>query len=373
MTLNPFLQYFLDNFFLLCISFGIVFMVLRNYRTKKVVVLMPILIVSCTILLSIAYAIEKACLENPDLLFLSVLCFYLGFAFRPLILLFFIRIQINNKLIFRIAVGLVIANAILYSFCLFIHVPALSHLVYWYEVKDGVISPQRGPLYFVSYFIVGAMMIYLIFMSISALKGRHRYDALASLICVAFIGLAVLLETLLYTSKLLNTTIAIACLFYIVHLFQQAAQRDGLTNLFDRKTYYADSQKLYTRVRGVLLIDMNSLKRINDSEGHEAGDKAIITVGKTLLSVSNHSMYVYRMGGDEFLIMVVSNKEHILEDTADRIKARIADTPYSVSIGYAYKQNPDDPVSVPAREAEKMMYEDKAEYYRTSGIERRKN
>ena len=88
------------------------------------------------------------------------------------------------------------------------------------------------------------------------------FSVFSSLICVAFIGFAVLIESLSFTNDLLNTTIAIACLFYIVHLYQQASMRDGLTGLFDRKTLYGDLEKLGNRVSGIIMVDMNLLKRI---------------------------------------------------------------------------------------------------------------
>ena len=349
-------------------------MVARSSRVRRVVVLMPILIVSSAILLSVFYAIETACLANPSMIFLATFCFFAGFAIRPLVLYFFMRIQVTSKLVIRISLGLVILNAVVYALCLFIHVPAMSHLVYWYQEQGGVLVHFRGPLYFFSYFIVGAMMIYLIFISLASLKGPRRYDALASLICVAFIGLSVLLETLLVADNLLNTTIAIDCLFYIVHLYQQATNRDGLTNLFDRKTYYADSHRFAAKIKGAILVDMNSLKLLNDTMGHQEGDKAIITIARVMEQcTSRRSIFVYRMGGDEFLAISLSSKEHILEDVSAHIKAEMAKTPYSISLGFAYKEKPEDPVAPVVKIAEEMMYRDKSEYYRTSGVERRRS
>ena len=367
-------QYFLKNFFLICLSFGVIFMVLRGYRVKRVVVLMPILIVSSAVLLSIAYAVEVACLPHPELVFLATFCFFLGFAIRPLVLYFFLRIQITNRIILRIAVGLIIANAVIYAMTLFINVPQISHLVYWYQDEGGSLVHHRGPLYFASYFIVGIMMAYLVFISLASLKGPRRKDALASLICVAFIGLAVLLETLLVADSLLNTTIVIACLFYIVHLYQQASNKDGLTNLFDRKTFYADRDRFGARVHGVILVDMNSLKLINDTQGHAAGDSAIIAIAQTMQHCAkHHNVFIYRMGGDEFLAVSLSEKEHLLEDMSGAIKEEMKKTPYSVSIGFAYKENSAEPLSIAMKKAEEMMYDDKAEYYRITGIERRRH
>ena len=367
-------EYFFTNFFLICLSLGVIVMVLRSYRTKRVAVLMPILIVSSALVLSIAYAIEQFAMKN-GLEFLAIFCFFLGFAIRPIVLLFFLRMVEDKKIILWICIGLTILNGIVYSFSLFLFAPDFSHLVYWNVVNaDGTLTgDHRGPLYYFSYFIVGAMVIYLIFTSVRMLKGRHRYDALASLICVAFIGISVLVETVLFRQGLLNTTIAIACLFFIVHLYQQASNRDGLTGLFERKTLYADIAKSGPRIKGLILVDMNSLKLINDTQGHEAGDKAILSIARTLEKLADdRSTYVYRLGGDEFLVVSYSNKEKILENACDTIRAEMAKTPYSVSLGSAYREKAEDTYTEMYKRAEDMMYADKAAYYEASGIERRK-
>ena len=354
-------------------------MVLRNYRARKVDILMPILIVSVTILLGIVYSVEIYASKDVNLLFLATFCYFFGFVLRPLILFFFMAMTIKQKIALRIGAGLIVFNALIYSTSLFLFNEDISHLVLWYKESvnpDGTafLEPQRGVLYFTSYVIVGIMLAYFLFVAVGSLRGPRRFDAVSSLICVAFIGFAVLIESLSFTNDLLNTTIAIACLFYIVHLYQQASMRDGLTGLFDRKTLYGDLEKLGARVSGVILIDMNLLKRINDTYGHQAGDRAILKIAEVLRQCEEeNTMFAYRMGGDEFLILSICTKPNALEEVAQRIKDEIAKTEYSVSVGYA-NQSAEQPVehSELISAAEKMMYADKADFYRRSGIERRK-
>ena len=368
-------QYFIRNFFLLCLTFGVIFMVLRSYRAKKVAILMPILIVSAAVSISIAYAIEQYAVAHPQLVFLATFCFFYGFAVRPLIIYFFLRLTTDKPLVNNIALALVILNAIVYSFSLFRFAPDFAKIVNWYDDSGATLTYTWGPLYFFSYAVVGIMAAYLLFISLYSLKGRRRYDALASLISFAFIVAAVVLVTLnpaLVDYSLLNTTIAIACLFYVVHLYQQAANRDGLTNLFDRKTYYADEEKLGDKVLGVIMIDMNSLKRLNDTEGHEAGDLAIVTIAKVIdKCASKRSMYVYRMGGDEFVVLSTSSKPNAIENTVESIRSEMAKTRYSISIGYALRENQDITTRGLIKQAESMMYVQKEAYYREFGGRRR--
>lgn len=369
--MNPVYQYFIRNFFLICLTFGVIFMVLRSYRAKKVRVLMPICIVLAALSISIAYAVEAYTVTHPQLIFLGTFCFFYGFAVRPLIIYFFLRMTTDKPIVMKIALGLVIANAAVYAITLCRFAPDFAKTVYWYDEADGVLIHTRGPLYYFSYGVVGIMAAYLVFASLSQLKGRRRYDALASLIAFAFIVAAVLLETFdtsLVDYSLLNTTIAIACLFYVVHLYQQAANRDGLTNLFDRKTYYADIVKLAPKVTGVILVDMNSLKQLNDTQGHFAGDVAIVTIARTLEKCTNQAnMYVYRMGGDEFLVISTSTKKEALEDAAKAILDEMGKTPYSISLGYQPRSTPETTITDMMKVAETEMYEMKAEYHRKNG------
>lgn len=372
--MNPILDYFLKNFFLLCMTFGVIFMVLRNNSSRRAEVWMPICIVATAVFISIVYAIELEAQKHEDMVFLATFCFFLGFAARPLYVLFFLKLTEDNKIITRIGIGAVIVNALIYALSLFIHVPTISHAIFWYDFDavDGVLKDSTGPLFYFAYIVVGIMTAYLIFTSIRSLKGRHRFDALASLICVAFIGGAVIIESLKIANNLLNTTVAIACLFYVVHLFQQASNKDILTNLFNRSTYYADERKLGNRVTGMILVDMNCLKYINDNYGHLEGDRAISSIAHFLDKASDNAMYVYRLGGDEFLVMSTSQKPGVLEAAVKQVKANMDTTPYTVSMGYCYRTSPEQTNLEIFKKAEELMYEDKKAFYIKNGFDRRR-
>lgn len=360
-------SFFLQNFFLFCVALGVIFMVLRSYRTKRIVVLMPILVVSMAILLSLIYYLEMVT-RDAGLTFCPTMFSALGFIIRPLVLFFFMRMTITDR---RITIGALIiigVNATVYLLSLLTFAPAVSHLVLFYE--NGKFD--HGPLFYTCHLLGGFMLLFFIVYSLASLKGRHRYDALACLISTAFIVGAVTLETFGY-EYLLNTNIAISCLFYVIHLYQQASVRDGLTGLFDRKAYYSDLQKIENKVTGIISIDMNSLKYINDHDGHEAGDEALRIIAHIIsTSLDSKHMDAYRMGGDEFIIISTSGRLDAIDHTVAKIKEEMAKTPYSVAIGSARKENISFTVDEMSRVAEESMYKSKSEFYKTSGIERRK-
>lgn len=370
-------NYFIHNFFLICITISTILMVLRSYRTKRgVVILMPILVVSSVFLISIIYAVEMYAARNQDLIFLATLCCALGFIIRPFVLYFFMRISIDkkrNKGVIIAALVLIGANAIVYLLSLFTFAPGLTHVIFYYKPEGDVLTCVRGPLFYFSHIVVGIMMVYFVIRSIYQLNGRRKYDAIASLVCAAFVGVAVILESFLIADNLLNTTVAIACLFYVVHLYQMALIHDPLTHLFDRKAYYSDLEKIENKVTGVIVIDMNSLKELNDSEGHEAGDRALKVIANVIREcIDLRTMYGYRMGGDEFTIISVSKKEGALSKVASKINEKMANTPYTVSLGYAIKINEEMSYQELIKEADKMMYTNKETYYLNCNKDRRK-
>lgn len=368
--MDQFYKFLIQNFFLFCLTLAVIFMVLRSYRTKRVFISLPILVVSLSVLLSFIYFIEQLCRYNNDLVFITTLCCSLGFILRPLVLYFFMRMTISKKYVLITAWVLMSINAVVYLLALFLFAPGLTHVIFYYENGEAIL----GPLFYTCHVIVGIMVAYFVIYSIYTLKGRHRYDALACLICGLFVGIAVILESLKVAEYLLNTTVAISCLFYVVHLYQQATIRDALTNLFDRHAYYHDVAKLETKVSGIITIDMNSLKWINDNKGHLEGDKAIKTIATIIYeSIDYAHMDAYRMGGDEFNILSTSTKNQEIEKVIHSIREKIANTDYTVAIGYAIRTSPEQTVQEMNNIAEKMMYEDKSNYYKKTGIDRRSN
>ncbi len=84
-------------------------------------------------------------------------------------------------------------------------------------------------------------------------------------------------------------------------------------------------------------------------------------------------MYAYRMGGDEFMVLGNEEDEEKISEAIANIKKNLASTRYSASIGYGYRGNDLNAfLSDLIKNAEKKMYEDTSEFYKTSGIERRK-
>lgn len=76
-----------------------------------------------------------------------------------------------------------------------------------------------------------------------------------------------------------------------------------MTRTLNRHSFYRDVEVFKHNLNAVLSIDLNDLKSINDSMGHAAGDKAIVTTEECIQKRLVKGCYLYRTGGDEFIVL----------------------------------------------------------------------
>ena len=376
--MNPVVQFFVKNYALLCIGIAMIFMSIQNVKVHKKESFYTLCIIIETMILSALLYVERYGKEN-GMIVLATWCSYFGYTLRPICILFFIRLvdQRVKRPHFVFILPLIL-NAIIYSFALFVDVPALAHLVFYYAFdENGVVEFYRGVAYlnFFSHFISALYLGYLIYLSIKKLKGKHISNAITILICAFFVVVAVAVESIFSNKdiQLLNITIAVTALFYYLFLYSERSKCDPLTGLFNRETYYSDLNKMNKSINGVIQLDMNGLKWINDNQGHQAGDNALITIGSICEKNAKKNLYAYRLGGDEFTILAVNYSEEKIQLIINQIKEDLEKTEYYCSIGYAIKEaGKEETLDELLRRAEENMYRDKEEFYKDAKFERRK-
>ncbi len=100
------------------------------------------------------------------------------------------------------------------------------------------------------------------------------------------------------------------------------AYHDGLTGLPNKLSMNEDAEGLFLQGNGqaaLLFIDVDNFKNINDTLGHAFGDQLIIKVGEHLSSLLHHEERIYRLGGDEF-ILLMSNSD---VEKAEKLAANV--------------------------------------------------
>ena len=112
--------------------------------------------------------------------------------------------------------------------------------------------------------------------------------------------------------------------------------------------------------QGVLFADLNGLKRVNDEQGHAAGDKMLRAAASILQSVF-HDGEVYRAGGDEFMILVNEINEEEVQDRVARVhflSGKTENVRFSIGVCYGKKN-----IRKAMRLADERMYAFKNGYY----------
>ena len=147
---------------------------------------------------------------------------------------------------------------------------------------------------------------------------------------------------------------------------------DQLTGVMNRNALETMGADLYGEGHslGLIVGDVDGLKQKNDSEGHAAGDWLIQSTARALANRFGRER-VFRTGGDEFLVIVQDHTSDELMEGIEEVKTHLAAIDVSVSMGLAYTQNYKGDFEHLERLADARMYEDKARYYESSGMERR--
>ncbi len=154
------------------------------------------------------------------------------------------------------------------------------------------------------------------------------------------------------------------------------AYRDALTGLKNRAAYSETVKELEARIIseetkfGVVVIDINDLKKVNDNYCHENGDRLLVRVSKLIAAVFHRSL-VYRIGGDEFVVILESldYEEHEKLSAAlrelcgsERLVIGDEEIPLSVAIGVAiYDKEIDSSYENVFHRADGLMYRNKWE------------
>ena len=161
----------------------------------------------------------------------------------------------------------------------------------------------------------------------------------------------------------------ICSVFFYIFLYSHDNRRDPLTGLLNRQAFYDDCATFEKTIGAVSSIDMNGLKELNDTKGHQAGDDALVTIGECIREATDRDSRAYRIGGDEFVVLFFHDRDDTISQINEDIKARVAESGYYIAVGYSIS-DPGISLDGAIKESDRLMYEDKAKYYREVGKER---
>lgn len=140
---------------------------------------------------------------------------------------------------------------------------------------------------------------------------------------------------------------------------------DQMTQLYNRNKYNQMLKEYFPKVENIVVFfwDINGLKATNDSLGHDVGDYLITIFSKTIFKVVGTNRFAYRIGGDEFVLIIENPAEQEIENLLDEWRQNVeimnqsSKIPLSASVGYAGGRGRD--IEKLISEADQMMYEAK--------------
>lgn len=154
---------------------------------------------------------------------------------------------------------------------------------------------------------------------------------------------------------------------------------DELTKCFNRRAYDSDMEKLDLNTEWIYIsLDLNGLKKANDTLGHSAGDELICAASNCMKFAFASYGKIYRIGGDEFVVLIqesVSNIDSILQVFDTTIHDWHGKYSNSISVSYGVVKSSEqdfDSIHSVSKLADERMYKSKSEYYNISGNDRRR-
>ena len=149
---------------------------------------------------------------------------------------------------------------------------------------------------------------------------------------------------------------------------------DALTGVYNRAYFEEELHRLEHRRSGsvaIAIVDVDGLKRVNDTWGHSKGDELLVKAAQILRHTVRTEDVVARIGGDEFAIILKNTAESVVELIFQRLRQALEQeklkteelAPLSLSLGYAFASNPEISAVELFKTADNRMYQAKAQRY----------
>ncbi|MEA5040315.1 MAG: diguanylate cyclase [Clostridiaceae bacterium] len=233
---------------------------------------------------------------------------------------------------------------------------------------------HRGPLFYLMTAICYFYLFYsLVFIIHKRKTVEHKvYVALLLFALPPFVG--GIIQALIYGVSIVWDCMTISMFIIFINIQNSQLHTDSLTGLYNRRQFDNYMQECLRDCNegikfGLIMADLDSFKKINDSWGHVAGDTALMEAGKILKESFRKEDIICRYGGDEFVIALKVSGKIELSKMVERLKKNIDDfnksseLPYSInfSVGFDildYKSNMS--IQQFIKHIDALMYEDKS-------------
>ena len=350
-----FKSYILQNWILILILAAfVIVLITTSFMDKKATKRMYVLI-AIVFALSICVFIEFALEEDVSTKMLRTVLMAIRYSATPAILaqIIFALIKRQKAFVFIPSGALAIINI----------VSIFTGIVFQIDENNQL---ARGPLGYLPFIVAGLYCVFLLFLLVRRSNKRALEIIPIVFLAVAFAS-GLIFPFLLGPSfsQIFCPTIAVALFIYHVFSILQLTKKDALTGLLNRQAYYAETSRSFKDITAIVSLDMNGLKKVNDTYGHDAGDEALVTLALCFTRACKGNQSAYRMGGDEFAIVCRKNTEEEVLKLVERIHKNVDETKYTCSVGYSFQKDGFNDLDSLLKDSDEKMYLDKQEFYKT--------
>lgn len=317
-------------------------------------------VISC-LLLVLEDSFEVVASTDPSLRFLRTLLSVLGYTLRSTAVLGLLLVIVRQK---KRRILLWIPSLVTFLVC---GTAFFSDIAFGFDQEYRF---YRGPLGYIAFIVPIGYLLLLLVLTFRKVTEKNGVERVIAMGCGIFCLAACFMDTF-YGGIRLNEAIMISSVFFYMILYSNDNRRDPMTGLLNRKAFYDDCNSLNKNIGAAMSVDMNGLKTLNDTFGHQAGDEALIRIGECLKAATDRDTRAYRIGGDEFVLLFLHDREEPIARAEQQIRESVADDGYSVSTGFAVRARNEE-LTETIKKSDSRMYEDKENYYSQHANDRRR-
>ena len=308
--------------FLIIIIYNSVF----NKNKTKLFILSTLIIIMMLIVKSADYLLSYQ--EGEIYATFRNITTFINFSSAPLVPLLLYKISSQKTNTFKLYIPL-ISNIIV---CL-LSIP----FGYIFSINSMNIY-ERGPLFFFPFVITIFYLFIVIIQNKDQLLKSKNSERIFLLFTIILISVFMLIEVVFGFYFVSWTSAAIVFPLYYLLLNVNHSIIDPLTNAYNRLMYTMDLEKMNKNHNYLIaLLDLNYFKNVNDQYGHDAGDQALIYFTKTVSHYIPKSVSLYRIGGDEFVLLSkkdidIEKISQCLNEARKDTQKHLADFSYGIDI-----------------------------------------
>ncbi len=343
----------LANYILIAELMGLWIMLDSNVHLKRRTIKVTRIVIILIFAEALFWGIERWTREIGHLTFIRVILTPTIYLLHPIILLGIMEMaEFLKKHRFLYYLPVIICAPVLYT-------SQWTHLIYWFS-DDNLYVGADSLLQYFPYFLFLLYVILFVGLFTARYACFGSAERKGTLVSVIAATVGVTLHVIYGIDEDYSTLFASLLLIYYLSLYVLSSKEDTLTHLFNRQCYYADSKRLKDQITAVVSVDMNDLKKINDSQGHNAGDEALKTVADCLTRGKMRNKKVYRIGGDEYAVFYLDKSEEEVRKDMEDMRANLGRTKYECAFGYEMVNKKDVDIDNTMSLADKEMYANKA-------------